>query len=95
MLRHWVIGHPSTDQEIKQVELQYPLNDHTKVVLGIGPVFFELVDDDIPTDSEHDEPSLHVYGALTLPPSDMMDRVEDPPIFIWLYVLYIKDSVIF
>uniref|UniRef100_M1DXB9 Uncharacterized protein n=1 Tax=Solanum tuberosum TaxID=4113 RepID=M1DXB9_SOLTU len=42
----------STDVQLGDVERRYPLNAHTKALLGIGPRIHEPIDDDIPTDEE-------------------------------------------
>ena len=50
MLRHQNDCWASTDVQLGEVEKCYPLNDHTKALLGIGPEFRESIDNDIPTD---------------------------------------------
>ncbi|KAH0696069.1 hypothetical protein KY289_013551 [Solanum tuberosum] len=42
----------STDVQLGDVERRYPLNAHTKALLGIGPRIYEPIDDDIPIDEE-------------------------------------------
>uniref|UniRef100_M1DVM1 Uncharacterized protein n=1 Tax=Solanum tuberosum TaxID=4113 RepID=M1DVM1_SOLTU len=53
MLRHQNGFLAFTDMQLGDVERRYPLNAHTKALLGIGPEFCEPIDDDIPTDEEH------------------------------------------
>uniref|UniRef100_M1DNW2 Putative plant transposon protein domain-containing protein n=1 Tax=Solanum tuberosum TaxID=4113 RepID=M1DNW2_SOLTU len=53
MLRHQNCCMASTDMQLGDVERHYPLNDHAKALLGIGPAFREPVDNDISTDEEH------------------------------------------
>ncbi|KAH0753487.1 hypothetical protein KY285_006635 [Solanum tuberosum] len=50
----------STDMQLGDVEMRYPLNAHAKALLGIGPAFRESVDDDISTDEERLRTSLDV-----------------------------------
>lgn len=45
-------GRLITPEEIANVEIQYPLNDHARAMLGIGPQFIEQLDDDISSDLE-------------------------------------------
>ncbi|KAG5599456.1 hypothetical protein H5410_030826 [Solanum commersonii] len=52
-LRHQNGCMASTDMQLGDVERRYLLNDHAKALLGIGPVFRELIDNDISTDEEH------------------------------------------
>ncbi|KAH0722863.1 hypothetical protein KY290_005520 [Solanum tuberosum] len=52
MLRHQNGCLVSTDMQLGDVEMRYPLNAHAKALLGIGPAFRESVDDDISTDEE-------------------------------------------
>uniref|UniRef100_M1DTB3 Uncharacterized protein n=1 Tax=Solanum tuberosum TaxID=4113 RepID=M1DTB3_SOLTU len=42
-----------TRDKLGEVARLYPLNDHGKTLLGIGPEFRESVDNDIPTDEEN------------------------------------------
>uniref|UniRef100_M1DG54 Putative plant transposon protein domain-containing protein n=1 Tax=Solanum tuberosum TaxID=4113 RepID=M1DG54_SOLTU len=60
MLRHQNGCHASTDLQLGEVARRYPLNDHVKALLGIGPAFCEPIDNDIPTDEEHAHPSSDV-----------------------------------
>lgn len=53
ILCHIIRGHPSTTDELYQVDIKYPMNDHAKLVLGIKPRFFESMDDDISTYVNH------------------------------------------
>lgn len=53
-------GRPTTEEEFKYIERRYPLNDHTRSVLGIGPQVFEPLDNDIPMDVEHQRASSDV-----------------------------------
>lgn len=64
ILRHRTGGHPSTTEELAEVEAQYPLNDHVHALLVLGPQFVELVEDDIPSDLDANK-------------SDMEDNDED------------------
>uniref|UniRef100_M1D9Y7 Uncharacterized protein n=1 Tax=Solanum tuberosum TaxID=4113 RepID=M1D9Y7_SOLTU len=52
MLRYQNCCLVSTDLQLGEVERRYPLNDHTKALLGIGSEFHESVDNDIPIDKE-------------------------------------------
>uniref|UniRef100_M1DBX8 Uncharacterized protein n=1 Tax=Solanum tuberosum TaxID=4113 RepID=M1DBX8_SOLTU len=60
MLRHQNCCHASTDMQLGEVAMCYPLNDHAKALLGICPAFCEPVDNDIPTDEEHARTSSDV-----------------------------------
>uniref|UniRef100_M1DJ29 Uncharacterized protein n=1 Tax=Solanum tuberosum TaxID=4113 RepID=M1DJ29_SOLTU len=48
ILRHQNCCLASTDKQLGDVERRYPLNAHTKALIGIGPEFHKPVDDDIP-----------------------------------------------
>lgn len=52
MLRHRIGGRSSTPEKRAEVEAQYPLNDHARALLGLGPQFVEPIDDDIPSDPD-------------------------------------------
>ncbi|KAG5632343.1 hypothetical protein H5410_004060 [Solanum commersonii] len=52
MLCHQNGCRASTEEQLGQVEMSYPLNVHAKALLGINPEFHEPVDDDIPTDGD-------------------------------------------
>lgn len=41
MMRHQTGCRVSTDAQLGKVERRYPLNDHAKALLGIGPEFYE------------------------------------------------------
>lgn len=85
ILIHRTEGRPSTEAKLRQAKVQYSLNDHVNVVLGIGPHFFEPVKDYVTTDPKHtretsdldedddpaEEPPLHIHGAPTFPPANM------------------------
>uniref|UniRef100_M1DSZ7 Uncharacterized protein n=1 Tax=Solanum tuberosum TaxID=4113 RepID=M1DSZ7_SOLTU len=60
ILRHQNGSRASTDLQLGKVERRYPLNDHAKALLGIGPEFCESVDNDISTDEEHARTSSDV-----------------------------------
>lgn len=49
MLGHQTVGRTSTREELQEIEVQCPLNAHTKVVLHIGPRFIKPVEDHVPT----------------------------------------------
>ncbi|KAG5620418.1 hypothetical protein H5410_005636 [Solanum commersonii] len=53
MLCHQNGCHASTDMQLGEVGRRYPLNDHAKALLGIGPEFRKSIDNDIPTDEKH------------------------------------------
>ncbi|KAG5581295.1 hypothetical protein H5410_051922 [Solanum commersonii] len=53
MLRHQNGYHDSTDMQLGEVERRYPLNDHARALLGIGPEFWEPIENDIPTNEEN------------------------------------------
>ncbi|KAG5570504.1 hypothetical protein H5410_060270 [Solanum commersonii] len=53
MLRHQNGCQASTDMQLGEVERRYPLNDHAKALLGIGPEFREPIDIDISIDEEN------------------------------------------
>ncbi|KAG5577241.1 hypothetical protein H5410_057375 [Solanum commersonii] len=53
MLRHQNGCWASTDVQLGEVKKCYPLNDHAKALVGIGPEFREPIDNDISTDGEH------------------------------------------
>lgn len=50
MLHHQIGGRPSTLVELDEVEARVPLSDNSNVILGIGPQFFEPVENDVPMD---------------------------------------------
>ncbi|XP_016577508.2 uncharacterized protein LOC107875339 isoform X2 [Capsicum annuum] len=52
MLQLKIGGRPATEQEIRAVELDYPLGPHARTMLRIGPDFDEPLDDDVPTEEE-------------------------------------------
>lgn len=52
ILQLTVGGRPSTREEIRIVELDYPLGHNARTLLRIGPNFVKLVDDDMPTEEE-------------------------------------------
>lgn len=45
-------GRLITPEDIAKVEIQYSLNDHAHAMLGIRPLFVELLDDDISSDPD-------------------------------------------
>ncbi|KAG5571633.1 hypothetical protein H5410_061399 [Solanum commersonii] len=53
LLRHQNGCHTSTDIQLGDVARRYPLNDHARALLGIGPKFWELIENDISTDEEN------------------------------------------
>lgn len=53
MLRHTTGGRPSTDWEIWEVHMRYPLSHHDNALLGIGREFWEPINIDIPTDEKN------------------------------------------
>lgn len=52
ILQLWVGGRVSTNEEIRDVELDFLLGHHASILLRIGLVFVKLVDDDILTNEE-------------------------------------------
>ncbi|KAG5619932.1 hypothetical protein H5410_005150 [Solanum commersonii] len=42
----------STEEQLSDIEQRYPLNEHAKAVLGLGPEFLEPIWDDVPTDED-------------------------------------------
>lgn len=52
MLQLKIEGRPTTQQEVRTVELDYPLRPHARTMLRIGLDFDEPLDDDVPTDEE-------------------------------------------
>uniref|UniRef100_M1DFU7 Putative plant transposon protein domain-containing protein n=1 Tax=Solanum tuberosum TaxID=4113 RepID=M1DFU7_SOLTU len=60
MLRHQNGYHASTDMQLGEVVRRYPLNDHAKALLGIGPEFRKPIENYIPTDEAHARTSLDV-----------------------------------
>uniref|UniRef100_M1DHJ7 Uncharacterized protein n=1 Tax=Solanum tuberosum TaxID=4113 RepID=M1DHJ7_SOLTU len=53
MLRNQNGCHASTNMDVGEVERRYPLNDHARALLGIGPEFREPIEIDILTDEEN------------------------------------------
>lgn len=85
MLRHRISGHPSTLEDLQEVEVRYPLNAYTKVVLGFRPRFIEPIDDDVSIDpgEAHAEPDLEddeienePQSMLAVSPSCQHSRIE-------------------
>uniref|UniRef100_M1DWS8 Uncharacterized protein n=1 Tax=Solanum tuberosum TaxID=4113 RepID=M1DWS8_SOLTU len=60
MLRHQNGFHASTDMQFGEVAKRYPLNDHAKALLGIGPEYRKSIVNDIPRDEEHAHTSSDV-----------------------------------
>jgi hypothetical protein len=77
MLRHRTGGRPSTDEELREVERRYPLNEHAMAVLGLGPDFYEPTYDDVPTDEDKRRTGSDVESDLEATYFDPLS-VEDP-----------------
>ena len=46
-------GRVPTDAELRQLDYDYPLNEHARAMCGVGVNFEEPLDDDVPTDDDH------------------------------------------
>lgn len=51
-LRHRNGCRVSMQEQLDEVERRYLLNEHAKVVLGLGPEFYESTHVDVPTDED-------------------------------------------
>lgn len=71
MLRHRNWCRVSTWNQFEKVEHRYTLNEHNKVVLRLGPNFYEPTDDYIPTDEE----KLHTVSNID---TNSEEEVEQP-----------------
>ncbi|KAH0695893.1 hypothetical protein KY289_013375 [Solanum tuberosum] len=52
MLRHKNGCQAFAEEQLSDIEQRYPLNEHAKVVLGLGPEILEPIWDDVPTDKD-------------------------------------------
>lgn len=64
MLRHTTGGRPSTNWEIGEMHMRYPLNHHAKALPGIGFEFREPIENDIPTVEENLRTSSNVDSNI-------------------------------
>ncbi|MCD9638649.1 hypothetical protein HAX54_022739, partial [Datura stramonium] len=67
MLHLCISGWPTTEEELWQVDRDYPMNEHARAMCRIGPAFVESVDDDVSTDKERcreDSDSLSVFTVF-------------------------------
>ncbi|KAK4727005.1 hypothetical protein R3W88_031922 [Solanum pinnatisectum] len=78
MLHHQNSCHTSTDMQLGEVERCYPLNNHAKALLGIGPAFHEPIDNDIPTDEEraHTSSNVDFDSKEEIDPAQAGDEAE-------------------
>ncbi|KAH0669439.1 hypothetical protein KY285_025463 [Solanum tuberosum] len=78
MLRHQNDCHDSTDMQLDEVERRYPLNDHARALLGIGPEFWEPIENDIPTDEEnmHTVSNVDSDSEEEIDPAQTDDEVD-------------------
>lgn len=53
MLRHRTGRWTSRQEELYNIECEYPLNAYAKALFKIGSDFFEPTEDDIPTDEDN------------------------------------------
>ncbi|KAK4734071.1 hypothetical protein R3W88_008332 [Solanum pinnatisectum] len=79
MLRHQNGCRVSTNTQLGEFERCYPLNDHAKALLGIGPEFCEPIDNDISTDEERFHTSSDVESDYDekIDPAQAGDEVEE------------------
>ncbi|KAG5610948.1 hypothetical protein H5410_022229 [Solanum commersonii] len=76
MLRHQNGCLASTAMQLGDVERRFPLNAQAKALLGIGPEFRELVDDEILTNEERFHTSSDVESDEEDDPAQAGDKVE-------------------
>ncbi|KAG5605644.1 hypothetical protein H5410_027136 [Solanum commersonii] len=61
-----------------EVERRYPLNDHARALLGIGPEFRAPIENDIPTDVEnmHTGSDVDSDSEEEIDPAQTDDKVD-------------------
>lgn len=52
MLDHRNGCRSSTQEQWDEIKIKYPLNNHVEALLGIRPIFFEPVWDEVPIDED-------------------------------------------
>ncbi|KAG5611385.1 hypothetical protein H5410_022666, partial [Solanum commersonii] len=52
MLRHKNRCQASSEEQLDETTLKYPLNEHAEALLGLGPAFLQHVWDDVPIDED-------------------------------------------
>ncbi|KAK4731675.1 hypothetical protein R3W88_024663 [Solanum pinnatisectum] len=71
--------HSSTDMHLGDVERRYPLNDHARALLGIGPKFWEPIENDILTDDDNMRTGsdMDSDSEEEIDPAQVDDEVDD------------------